>query len=326
MLPLIMIATLTSGCASDQRPVSLEPDARAVAPKPLGTQIGGAADEGTSEAENCGDPEVSLSPGALPPPGAMPPGSTMAAIERRGYLIAGVDQNTYLFGYRNAKNGDIEGFDIDMVRSVAKAIFGDPGKVQFKVINSAQRISSLQSGDVDIVARTMTINCARRADVNFSAVYYDAGQSILVAGRSNVHSLDDLGGKRVCATNGSTSIETVRKKTIRSNGSRPIPVSVDDWSDCLVLLQQNQVDAVSTDDTILAGMTEQDPTARIVGAPFTREPYGLAVQREDEDFVRFINAVLEQMRGDGQWQRIYDRWVGGRLPNHESQPTPKYSR
>jgi polar amino acid transport system substrate-binding protein len=73
-------------------------------------------------------------------------------------------------------------------------------------------------------------------------------------------------------------------------------------------------------------MTEQDPTVRIVGRPFTREPYGLAVRREDEDFVRFINGVLERMRGDGEWQSIYDHWIAGHLPNHESQPAPKYSR
>ncbi|MGH3624814.1 MAG: glutamate ABC transporter substrate-binding protein [Sciscionella sp.] len=310
----------TAGCASDRGPVDLAPAAGAATPMPQGAKVGATDSSASVDGGNCGDPTASLSPGALPAPGRMPAGTTMAKIQERGYLIAGVDQNTFLFGYRNPNTGNLEGFDIDMAHQVADAIFGDPAKVRFKVINSAQRVSSLQHGDVDIVARTMTVNCERKQDVSFSAVYYLAGQQVLVAGDSTAKSLDDLGGKRVCAALGSTSLDH-----IAANAAKPVPVAVDDWSDCLVLLQQNQVDAVSTDDTILAGMAAQDPNVHIVGDRFTKEPYGLAMPKQDADFVRFVNGVLEKIRGNHQWQASYDRWLRPRLDSGTGQPKPTYS-
>jgi polar amino acid transport system substrate-binding protein len=252
------------------------------------------------------DPTASLRPAGPP---QVTPGSFMAKIRARGYLIAGVDQSTYHFGYLNPLDGKIEGFDIDMVHAVAAAIFGNPNKVQFKAISDAQRIPAIQSGAVDIVAHTMTINCQRLQDVDFSTVYYDAGQRVLVQTNSPAKSLADLGGKRVCATVGSTSIAN-----IKAAPSHPIPVAVPFWTDCLVLLQQGDVAAISTDDSILAGLAAQDPWTKIVGPRFTSEPYGLAISKQHADFVRFVNAVLQQLRTNGQWAASYARWVGTPVP------------
>ena len=101
-------------------------------------------------------------------------GSFMAKIRARGFLIAGVDQSTYHFGFLSPFSGQIEGFDIDMIRAVAKAIFGSPDKVMFKAISDGQRIPNVVSGAVDIVAHTMTITCARLQQVDFSSVYFYA--------------------------------------------------------------------------------------------------------------------------------------------------------
>jgi polar amino acid transport system substrate-binding protein len=252
------------------------------------------------------DPTASLRPAGPP---RVTPGSFMAKIRSRGYLIAGVDQNTFHFGYLNPLDGKIEGFDIDMVRAVAKAIFGNPGKVRFKAISDDQRIPAVRSGAVDIVAHTMTINCERLQLVDFSSVYFDAGQRVLVPSNSSATSLADLGGKRVCATTGSTSIAN-----IKAAASHPIPVAVPFWTDCLVLLQQGDVAAVSTDDSILDGLAAQDPWTKIVGPRFTSEPYGLAISQQHPDFVRFVNAVLQQLRTDGQWAASYAHWVGTPVP------------
>jgi polar amino acid transport system substrate-binding protein len=260
-----------------------------------------AAAQGTS----C-DPTASLRPAGPP---QVTPGSFMAKIRARGYLIAGVDQTTYHFGYLNPLNGSIEGFDIDMVRAVAAAIFGNPNKVQYKAITDAQRIPDIQSGAVDIVAHTMTINCARLKLADFSTVYYDAGQRVLVEKDSRATSIGDLGGKKVCATTGSTSIAN-----IAAARPRPIPVAVPYWTDCLVLLQQGQVAAISTDDSILAGLAAQDPYSRMVGPRFTNEPYGLAISKQHPDFVRFVNAVLAKLRGNGQWAASYAHWIGTPVP------------
>lgn len=258
-----------------------------------------------ARAQAC-DPTASLRPTGPP---VVSPGSYMAKIRARGYLIAGVDQSTYHFGYLSPLNGKIEGFDIDMVHAIADAIFGNPNKVIFKAISDAQRIPDVQSGAVDIVAHTMTITCDRLQLVDFSTVYFEAGQRVLVQTDSRAKSIADLGGQKVCATTGSTSIEN-----IKAAPSHPIPVAVPYWTDCLVELQQGQVAAISTDDSILAGLTAQDPWTKIIGPRFSQEPYGLAISEKNADFVRFVNAVLQKLRTDGQWAASYTRWVGTPAP------------
>ena len=265
-----------------------------------------SAPETAATATPACDPTASLRPAGPP---QVTPGSYMAKIRARGYLIAGVDQNTYHFGYLNPLDGQIEGFDVDMVRAVAAAIFGNPNKVVYKAISDDQRISAIRSGAVDIVAHTMTINCERLKLVDFSTVYYLAHQRVLVLANSPARSINDLGGKKVCATTTSTSLTH-----IKAVPSHPIPVAVKYWTDCLVLLQQGQVAAISTDDSILAGLAAQDPWTRIVGPGFSNEPYGLAISKKHPDFVRFVNAVLERLRSDGQWAASYAHWIGTPVP------------
>lgn len=231
----------------------------------------------------------------------------MATIRARGYLIAGVDLSTYHFGYLNPFDGQIEGFDIDMLHAVSAAIFGNPDQIRFVALSDAQRIPALKSGEVDIVAHTMTETCARWKSVDFSTEYFDAQQRILVEQGSPIKGPQDLAGRKVCATTGSTSIGNLIPYHARI-------VQVAFWTDCLVLLQQGQVDAISTDDGILAGLAAQDPYARIVGPSFSNQPYGLAISKDHPDFVRFVNAVLAQMRADGQWTASYERWIGSPAP------------
>jgi polar amino acid transport system substrate-binding protein len=248
----------------------------------------------------CDPTASSLRPSGPP---QVTPGSFMATIRARGYLIAGVDQSTYHFGFLNPLSGQIEGFDIDMIRAIAKAIFGDPGKVQFKAISDAQRIPDTTHRTVDIVAHTMTITCDRLNEVDFSSVYFAAHQKVLVLKNSSATSLDDLHGQKVCATSGSDSVDRIREH-------HAVPVEVPYWTDCLVRLQQGSVAAVSTDDSILDGLAAQDPWTKIIGKPLTDEPYGLAISKQHPEFVRFVNAVLQQLRTDGQWKASYAHWLG----------------
>jgi polar amino acid transport system substrate-binding protein len=234
-------------------------------------------------------------------------GSEMAAIRARGYLIAGVDQSTYHFGFLNPLDKQIEGFDIDIVHAIAKAIFGDPGKVHFKAISDAQRIPDVQNGSVDIVAHTMTITCARLQQVDFSSVYFDAAQRVLVQTTSTATSLPDLKGQNVCATTGSDSLNVIA-------AAKANPVAVPYWTDCLVLLQQGDVAAISTDDSILDGLIAQDPFTMLIGPRLTDEPYGLAISKQHPDFVAFVNAVLQQLRTNGQWTSSYQHWIGSPAP------------
>jgi polar amino acid transport system substrate-binding protein len=321
-LGVALFAVVATGCAANSGPVNLAEVGQAQPPLPGGVLIGKAAlppEPGATP--NCANPTASRRPPAtMPAPGHMPAGTTMAKIQQRGYLIAGVDQNTYLFGYRNPKTNNLEGFDIQMVRDVAAAIFGDPNKVVFKAITSAQRIDVLQKGEVDLVARTFTISCARLQQVAFSTVYFQAQRQLLVRSDSTVDSIQGLGGKRVCATIGSDSLAPTP-----GEAHPPIPVAVNDWSDCLVMLQQGQVAGVSTDNTILAGMVAQDPNTKIVGKSIAPEPYGLAFPKSSTDFVSFVNGVLQELRTNGDWTSTYRTWVGSRLGAVPAPPAPTYS-
>jgi polar amino acid transport system substrate-binding protein len=299
---LALLAVL-AGCAAAPPPA---PGGGFAAPRPLGVHDPAVVESAAAGVPTTCDPFASLRPPAsMPSPGQMPDGTAMARIAARGRLVVGVDQNTYLFGYRNPATGQIEGFDVDIAREVARAIFGDPGRIQLIAITSAQRIPFVNDGTVDLVARTMTINCARLQQVNFSTVYYEAGQRVLVNRTSTARGIGDLGGKKVCAAAGSTSIQN-----IQTADAKPVAVSVQDWTDCLVLLQQGQVEAISTDDTILLGMAQQDPNTQLVGPRFTSEPYGLAIAKSSPEFVRFVNGVLDRMRADGRLAAIGQRWLG----------------
>ncbi|HEY7174578.1 MAG TPA: glutamate ABC transporter substrate-binding protein [Micromonosporaceae bacterium] len=310
---LATVVASVAACSSEGAPqsASSEPIV-AVPPQPQGVQV--SPSEAPVAAGSSGpacNPFASgpRPPVVMPPAGHMPPGSTMATIQGRGRLIVGVDQNTYKFGYLDPATGQIVGFDIDIAHAVAKAIFGDPNKIQFVAITTAQRIPDVQNHTVDLVADTMTVNCDRLKQVAFSSIYYDAGQSVLVRKDSSAIGIASLGGKKVCAAAGSTSIAN-----IAAQSSKPIPVSVTDWTDCLVMLQQGQVDAISTDDTILRGLAAQDPDTKLVGQNFTQEPYGLAMNRNAQDFVAFVNGVLQQLRTDGGWAAIYAKWLGTPVP------------
>ncbi|MTD56030.1 glutamate ABC transporter substrate-binding protein [Amycolatopsis pithecellobii] len=298
---LVAVVLLVAGCGNAGSPIDPAPVGAVQVPTPA--NVGGADKTNTgADSANCDTRSLAPSPG-------IPPGSTMAAIRQRGRLIAGVDQTTYLFGFLNPANGQLEGFDIEMVKQLASAIFGSwEGHVQWTTIPSSQRENVLRTHAVDLVVRTYSINCTRLKDVDFSATYYVAGQRVLAPRNSGITGLSDLGGKKVCATRSSTSLGA-----IQAAPSKPVPVSVDNWSDCLVLLQQGQVDAISTDDVILAGMAKQDPNVAVVGERFTQENYGIGIPKGQQDMVRFVNSVLENVRNNGAWQRNYNTWIAPML-------------
>jgi polar amino acid transport system substrate-binding protein len=313
---VLVVSVLLAGCGSSadraQRmtlaALSLsEPPAPAAAPSPA--------------AATCRDVTASLRPPAvMPAPGAMPAGSFMARVEHRGYLIAGVDQNTLLFAYFNPRDGQLEGFEIDMLKQLANAIFGNkPGDIHFKAITTAERIPAVQDGTVDVVADAMTITCQRRRQVDFSTVYYDAGQKILVPSDSRARRVADLAGKPVCATIGSTSLDALEHVV-----PAPIPYKVSQRTDCLVALQQGLVDAVTSDDSILLGFEAQDPYTKIVGPRFADEPYGMAISKAHPDFVRFVNGVLAQMRADSRWRANYSHWLGRLTATVPAPPAARY--
>ncbi|GAA4938640.1 glutamate ABC transporter substrate-binding protein [Actinoplanes utahensis] len=263
------------------------------------------AKEAAPPAETC-DPRASFRPTTAL---QIPAGSHMKTIRDRGRLILGTSQDTLLFASRDPFTAKIEGFDVDMGREIARAVLGSPDKLEIRVVPRAKRIEAVQKGTVDLVINTMTANCARWEQVDFSTVYYEAGQSLLVGKDSTAQRIEDMGGRPVCAAAGSTSLENIGRVN-----PPPVAVARADFGECLVAFQLGEVEAISTDDTILAGLAAQDPYAKVVGVPFTQEPYAIAIDKKHPEFTRFVNAVLERMRGDGTWASIHDRWLAGSGP------------
>jgi polar amino acid transport system substrate-binding protein len=298
-LVTVLSVLAVAGCSGDTTPLPPKPGQASTAPV-----------SPDAPADTSCQPRKSLRPaGALPEPGHMPAGSYMAEIQKRGRLVLGTSQDTLLFSSRNPFTGAVEGFDVDMAKQVSEAIFGTPDKVQVKVIAYSDRVKQASGVDpankVDLVADTMTINCARWKDVDFSTVYYDAGQKVLVSTASKAKSIADMNGQKVCAATGSTSYDNITK-----TNPKALAVRMPAFGDCLVAFQRGQVDAVSTDDVILVGLAAQDPYAKVIGNRFTEEPYGMAMSKDHPEFTQFVNAVLAKNRANGVWKATYTKWLG----------------
>ena len=313
------VATLTacSGVTYAETPVPTAPTTAATAPKP-------AAPQSCDNATQSYDPLASLpASGGISDP-------ALKKIVERGYLVVGVSADTYLFGARDPFTGQITGFDIDIAKAVATSLFGDATKIQLQVITAADRIPRLTGQDakgnpvprVDMVVRNFSMTCDRWDDIAFSAEYYRSGQKVLIAkGEPKDTSLQDLAGKRVCAPSGTSSLDTLRSIT------GPVPVTAANHTGCLVLFQQGKVDAITGDDTVLAGLAAQDPYTVVSSAPaVTVEPYGIGLPKADIYFARYLNRLLADMVADGRWKTIYDRWLAGPLGPAPKPPTPVYGR
>jgi polar amino acid transport system substrate-binding protein len=254
--------------------------------------------------------------GPLPTAGSAAARAVLPLAAKRGHLVVGVDQNTLNWAYRDPADDSLRGFDVEMLREVALAMFGDRNRISFVVVPNANRAQAVRSGEVDIVAETMTITCGRQGigkvkdrakyPVDFSDVYYDASQLVLVPKSSSIKTEQDLAGKRVCATAGSTSIQRLASLHL----AHPVQAwQVQNQTDCLVMLQQGQVDAISTDDTILAGLAAQDPQVKVLDFSLGKEPYGMAIAKSNPTFTRFVNAVLAQDRQNGTWATLWNTYL-----------------
>ncbi|MGA4962417.1 glutamate ABC transporter substrate-binding protein [Streptomyces pseudogriseolus] len=307
-----------------------------VASQPTGTRTTQALTADTARAaDDCEAPEKqTLAPSRAD-------GPTIAAIKARPgekrKLIVGVDQNSYRWGYRDPNGGEsgrLEGFDIDLVHRIAEDILGDPDAVQFKAIPTDQRIPAIQDGRVDLVVRTMTINCQRLKDVAFSAPYFRTGQQVLAPKSSPVEGYDEtLANRKVCTAKGSTAYAKLEED--RRSGDLPastdISTTVPNQLDCLVRLQLGEVDAVVNDGALAASQAAQDPTVELKGEAFTTEYYGVAMKKDADDLVRRVNQILVDFRQDTAtgWEASYTKWLSATMdddPSASRPPTPEYLR
>ncbi|MBK5501532.1 transporter substrate-binding domain-containing protein [Peribacillus sp. TH14] len=219
-------------------------------------------------------------------------------------IVFGVKNDTRLFGLKNPSTGEVEGFDIDIAKALAAEILGDEKKVEFKEVTSKTRMALLNNGDIDAIVATMTITDDRKKEVDFTDVYFDAGQSLLVKKGSDIKGIDSLEGKKVLAVKGSTSAINIREKAPDAQ-----VLEFENYSEAFAALKSGQGEALTTDDSILYGMADEDPNYELVGGTFTDEPYGIAVKKGNENFVAELNKALKSLKDSGKYDEIHDKWI-----------------
>lgn len=246
------------------------------------------------------------------------PAERVPEIYKRGRIIIGVDQSLNLLSFRDFSTGELSGFEVSLAQEIARDIFDNPDAVEFRFVDSNERIAALEDGTVDVVLRTMTVTDARREKALFSAPYLTARAGVLVSSPGGDASPEDVEDGRICVSRGSTTEDLIRR--LSPNNTLLL---VGNWSDCLIALQNDQAEIVVADDTILAGINDQDPATAIVQRDLNEESYAAGVSKKNPGLVRQINATLERIANDGTWQSLYNTWFGPFLPSG-TQPVPQY--
>lgn len=223
-----------------------------------------------------------------------------------GKLVVGVKGDQPGLGLQTG--GAYAGFDIEIAKIIAKGLSVPESGIEFKTTVSSSREPFIQQGQVDIVVATYTINDERKKSVNFAGPYYVAGQDLLVPMASTITGPESLAGKKVCSVSGSTPA-----KRIQTDYKAAKLQQFDAYSKCVTALAGGQVDAVTTDDIILAGYASQDQYAgkfKVVGKKFSEEPYGIGMKKTDTAGCNKINEILKAAAGDGSYKAAWDSTLG----------------
>jgi glutamate transport system substrate-binding protein len=238
-----------------------------------------------------------------------PDGTTQARLAEQGTIRIGTKFDQPGLGNINLETDEPEGFDIEIGKIVAGKLGIEPDDIEWVETVSANREAFIVSDRVDLVIATYTINDERKEQVDFAGPYYVAGQDLLVAeDDDSINGPDDLAGKRVCAATGSTPIQNIRE-----NYPEAEPVEFDTYTECVDQLEAGQIDAVSTDDIILAGYAadpKYEGKFRVVGETFSEEPYGIGLKKGDDQWRDFLNDTLEESYEDGSWEEAFDATLG----------------
>lgn len=245
-------------------------------------------------------------------------GTTMAELAEAGTITVGTKFDQPLFGLVGP-SGVPEGFDVEIAKIIASELGISEDNIEWVETVSANREPFIENGQVDIVVATYTINDKRKEVVSFAGPYYMAGQSILVlADNDTIESEDDLVGQPVCSVTGSTPAAKLAEIGAE-------PVLTDTYTNCLEPLRSGQVVAVSTDNVILAGLAAQNEGEfKVVGEPFTEEPYGIGLAKDDTEFRMWINDVLEAAYEDGRYEEAWNSTAGEVLPYVEPPAPDRY--
>ncbi len=238
--------------------------------------------------------------------------STAAHIIERGKLLAGVKYDFKPFGFVDDDN-QVVGFDVDIVREFARRWLGDENAIELVQVTSSDRIPRLAAAEVDLVAASMTHKQEREELIDFSQTYFLDGQSLLVNINSGLEGLTGLDGGTVAALQGSTSLDNIQLEAAKQNLKIEI-LPYQETSQALEALQNGLVDAFTSDSVALLQLAQDNPDLAVVGEPFTQEPYALGLPQGDSAFRELVNLTLQEMKKDGSYNRIYQKWFPNAAP------------
>ncbi|OAZ73606.1 transporter substrate-binding domain-containing protein [Lactiplantibacillus plantarum] len=219
----------------------------------------------------------------------------------------GVKADTKLFGLMDVKDNQIKGFDADIATALTKRVLGKNATAKFVQVTSQTRIPLLKNGNIDAIIATMTITPEREKQVDFTNSYFDAGQSLLVKKGSAIKSVKDLNksGTKVLGVTGANSVENIKKAAPKAK-----VLELSDYAQAMTALKSGQGVALTTDNGILYGMASQNPGYEVVGGTFTKESYGIAVNKGQEPLKKALNKALKEIEADGTYNRILKKWFG----------------
>lgn len=235
---------------------------------------------------------------------------TFDRMKQKGRVTIGVKEDQPGLGFRDPVTNQYSGFDIEVARLIAAQLGFDPNtQIDYKPIPSTAREQAISTGEVDYYVGTYTINDKRKEQISFAGPYFMAGQDLLVrADNTDITGKESIKGKKVCSATGSTPIQRVKQDQLTEPQNI---VEFQRYSECVQQLLDRQVEAVTTDDAILKGYAAQDPDKlKVVGKPFSEEPYGVGLAHDDSALRNKINDILEQAATNGEWKRVYDATLG----------------
>lgn len=227
--------------------------------------------------------------------------SSIDRIKERGTLVAGVKFDTPPFGFLGDDNNPI-GFDLDLVTRIAEEIGVD---VEFVKVTSPTRIPLLVSGNVDLVAASMTHTVERDKAIDFSITYYTGGQALLVKADSDIASVNDLAGKSVAVQQGTTL-----EKNLAAAAPDADRLGFKDYNSAWLALVQGRADALTGSLNILQGFAKDNEGYRLAGDMFSTEPFGMGVRQGDSDLRDIVNETLQKLWKSGEYQTLYVKWFG----------------
>ncbi|GEM32004.1 glutamate-binding protein [Nocardia neocaledoniensis NBRC 108232] len=226
---------------------------------------------------------------------------------KEGKLTVGIKFDQPGLGLRNT-DGTYSGLDVEVSKYVAEKLGVKPENIEFKEAPSGQRETLIENGQVDFIVATYSITDSRKQKVDFAGPYYVAGQDLLVrADNTDITGPDSLAGKKVCSVKGSTPAQNIQK-----NYPQAQLQTYDTYSLCIEALRGGAIDAVTTDNVILAGYAAQAPgTYKLVNKTFTTENYGIGLKKGDSEGRGKINDAIEAMIADGAWKAALEKSFAG---------------